>query len=373
MAEKTSNSIALLVYKNRDGGVERLMVNLALGLMDAGIEVELIISDKTAPFVADLKGHAGLVCLPECSRRAAVAALRKAALARRWSVIVTGKPADDRLLWQAVRGLGDLRPRLVFGIGTCYSRQIAEKRLPFWRRYFKVRRRSALYNKADAVVATSRWVGDDIIRTCSVAPRKLSVIGNAIISKDFYRRADKPLAAELQPSEGMPLILAVGRLSAEKDYPTLIRAFARLRAVDPAQLVILGEGRERTTLQQLISQLDLQHCVRLPGFVANPLPLIKRADLLVVSSLWEGFGNTLIEAMALGTPVVSTRCPGGPPELLADGKYGALVDVGDSSALAEAMTRTLLKPTATNLLQQGAAAYSVEAVSARYITLFDAL
>lgn len=117
-----------------------------------------------------------------------------------------------------------------------------------------------------------------------------------------------------------PLIIAVGRLYLQKDYSTLIRALTELRKQRPSHLLILGEGNERESLERLIHDLNLEEDVVLAGFVNNPLAYMNRASLFVLSSKSEGFGNVLVEAMACGTPVVSTDCPSGPTEILENGK-----------------------------------------------------
>ena len=137
------------------------------------------------------------------------------------------------------------------------------------------------------------------------------------------------------------MILGVGRLTQAKDFPTLIRAFALVRKKRAARLMILGEGEERPKLEALVRELGLEREVTLPGFVDNPYKYMKRAAVFVLSSKWEGFGNVLVEAMALGTPVVSTDCPSGPAEILENGRWGRLVPVGDVYALAEAIIETL--------------------------------
>jgi glycosyltransferase involved in cell wall biosynthesis len=142
-----------------------------------------------------------------------------------------------------------------------------------------------------------------------------------------------------------PVILGVGRLTVQKDFPTLIRAFARVRQKRNARLLILGEGELRSELNALVAELGLQADVALPGFVENPFVFMRHASLFVLSSAWEGFGNVLVEAMACGMPVVSTDCPSGPAEILQNGKWGRLVPVGDVQALSEALLATLEEST----------------------------
>ncbi len=138
-----------------------------------------------------------------------------------------------------------------------------------------------------------------------------------------------------------PVVLGVGRLTRQKNFGTLISAFARLRATKPARLIILGEGEERSHLENLVQERGLAGDVELPGFVQNPYAYMHRAAVFVLSSIWEGLPNSLIEALACGCPVVSTDCPGGPAEILDRGKYGHLVLPGDPESMAEAIGKVL--------------------------------
>jgi glycosyltransferase involved in cell wall biosynthesis len=158
---------------------------------------------------------------------------------------------------------------------------------------------------------------------------------------NIRQKAEEPLTHPWFSSNQPPVILAVGRLVKQKDFDTLIRAFGLVRKERPARLMVLGEGREREKLLALIKNLGLEQDVTLHGFVENPFKYIKHAAVFVLSSLWEGFGNVIVEAMALGTPVVATECPSGPSEILEEGKWGRLVPPGDVDALAQSIIDTL--------------------------------
>ncbi len=139
-------------------------------------------------------------------------------------------------------------------------------------------------------------------------------------------------------------MLGVGRLSAQKNCPLLIRAVAKVRRQRPVRLLILGEGDDRAALEALVRDLDLTDCVGLPGFVDNPFAYMRHAQLFVLSSDWEGLPTVLIEALACGCPVVSTDCPSGPLEILDGGTYGALVPMRDEDSLADAILASLENP-----------------------------
>jgi glycosyltransferase involved in cell wall biosynthesis len=130
-------------------------------------------------------------------------------------------------------------------------------------------------------------------------------------------------------------------LNPQKDFGTLIRAFAKVVRTREARLLILGEGAQRDELEALVKELNLQQQISLPGFANDVYAYMSRASLFVLSSKWEGLPGVLIEAMCCGAPVVSTDCPSGPREILQDGKYGDLVPMDDADALADAIATNL--------------------------------
>ena len=164
-----------------------------------------------------------------------------------------------------------------------------------------------------------------------------------------------------------PLLLAAGRLAPAKDFATLLRAFARVRARRPVHLVILGEGGLRHTLEKQLRELGIEADVELHGFVDNPFAWMSRASLFVLSSAWEGSPGVLVEAMACGCPVVSTDCPSGPDEILDGGRYGRLVPVGDAAALTEAIATTLDATIDREALRARAREFDVDRAIERYL------
>ena len=163
----------------------------------------------------------------------------------------------------------------------------------------------------------------------------------------------------------------MGRLVPQKDFPSLLRAFGRLAERSDARLMILGEGEERPALEAWIEEHGLSDRVALPGFLANPLPAVRKASVFVMSSRFEGFGNVLVEALAVGTPVVSTDCPHGPAEILDGGAYGRLVPVGDDDALADAILASIADPDDADRLIRRGRHFSVQRCAADYAALFN--
>lgn len=225
-----------------------------------------------------------------------------------------------------------------------------------------------LYPRADGLVAVSEAVAEDIARTTGVERERIRVIPNAVLRPELRTLALRSVAHPWFAPGQPPVLLGVGSLSASKDFSTLIRAFAELRRRHRARLLILGEGEERRRLEDLIRRLDLQADVQLAGFVANPFAYMAKSAMLVLSSVREGLPSVLIEALALGTPVVATDCPSGPRELLGDGRYGALVAPGDVRGLAEQMGQVLVRPLPVAPASFGRN-YSPDVVVERYIDL----
>jgi len=149
----------------------------------------------------------------------------------------------------------------------------------------------------------------------------------------------------------------------------LLRAFARIRQYRAAQLMILGEGDERASLEALARKLGLAEHVSMPGFVPDPGAYMARASVFVLSSSWEGFGNVLVEALAGGCPVVSTDCRSGPSEILQDGKYGRLVPVGDHETMARAILETLDSPQDSRMLRARAMDFHVDKIVDQYVAV----
>jgi glycosyltransferase involved in cell wall biosynthesis len=197
------------------------------------------------------------------------------------------------------------------------------------------------YPWSDGIIAVSRGVAKDLTDVTGLPLERIHTIYNPTITPILLEKAKEPIDHPwFKPGE-LPVILGVGKLYEQKDFPTLLRAFARVRQVKPCRLVILGRGPQRQKLNALTRELGLSQEVAMLGFVENPYAYMARAAVFVLSSAWEGLPNALIEAIALETPVVSTNCESGPQEILDHGKYGSLVPVGDSDAMAQAILEVL--------------------------------
>lgn len=200
-----------------------------------------------------------------------------------------------------------------------------------------------LYRFADQIVAVSKGVAADVSQLFGVDRESVKVIYNPIVEKNGLINSDNEEEL-LHPwiNEGNSnIILGVGRLVPQKNFQLLINAFAIVRESINAKLIIVGEGSERELLEGEIQDLGLKGYIDLVGYQSNPYTYMKNADVFVLSSEWEGFGNVIVEAMICGTKVVSTDCPSGPSEILDSGKYGFLVERNNSRKLADAILTSL--------------------------------
>jgi glycosyltransferase involved in cell wall biosynthesis len=241
-----------------------------------------------------------------------------------------------------------------------------------WRFLPPVIQRTYLW--ADAIVAVSDGVADDLSLLTGIPRKYITTIYNPIVTPELQRKAQVPLEHPWFTPGAPPVVLGAGRLRAQKDFPTLIRAFARARAVREMRLMILGGGKDerkdaqsKAPLLALADHLGVADDVALPGFVENPFAYMARASVFVLSSAWEGFGNVIVEALACGCPVVSTDCPSGPAEILENGKYGLLVPVGDHVALADAILSVLSTPPDRDQLRARSAMFSVDYIAEQYL------
>lgn len=200
---------------------------------------------------------------------------------------------------------------------------------------------SRLFGRADAVVTPSNGVAEDVATITGLARERIAVIYNPVFRPELIELADAPVDHPWLVEGNEPVIVGSGKFKPQKDFPTLLRAFAQVRAQRPARLIVLGRGEGEHELRELTERLGIAADVDFPGHVANPFAYYRRASVFVLSSVWEGLPNALIEAMACGCPVVSTDCPSGPCEILDGGRFGTLVPVGEADIMAKAILATL--------------------------------
>lgn len=224
----------------------------------------------------------------------------------------------------------------------------------------------ALWPFADAVVTNSSAVAADLKRIAPRISARVRVIRNPVVWPDLFPRAAEPVDHPWMCDGRVPVVLAAGGLRPVKDHTTLLKAFALVAGERTVRLVIIGDGSERDRLYELARKLGIASSVDLPGFQRNPFAWMARAHVFVMSSIFEGAPNALIQAMACGTTVVSTDCPGGTREILGDGAWGALTPVGNHRALAAAISEALNNPMAPSKLIGRANDFAAESSISAY-------
>ena len=311
--------IALLVPMLVGGGISSVMLVIARGLADRGHAVDLVVFrrggdvDGRVPGnvrLVDLGARKLLVALPKL-----VAYLKSARpgllIAASWYAVLVALAAK-RFCCPGIRVW--VRQDNVHSIQVAHARRKNRAVLKAIR---------VLLPSAERIVAVSAGVAEDMARQVPRVADRVRAVPNPVHHRDIAAMAATPPDHPWFDDPDVPVILSAGRLVAQKDFPTLIRAFAEVVKSHPARLAILGEGREREALAGLVRELGVGHAVALPGFLANPFAWMARARVFAVSSIYEGLSMVLVEAMACGTPVVSTDCPHGPREVLQDGRSGA--------------------------------------------------
>jgi len=254
------------------------------------------------------------------------------------------------------------------GIHTTVSKDLLKDKF-FRRKIFSIAMK-ILYPIAKGIIAVSDGVKKDLEKVLDNNNVKINVIYNPVITPEILELSEEPCHHQWFNQKKIPVILGVGRLSKEKDFQRLIKACHLIMKKYNIYLVILGEGEERKSLEALVGQLGICNFVWLPGFVQNPYPYLRRASVFVLSSQYEGLPTVLIEALAVGTPVVSTDCPNGPREILEGGKFGELVTLENVESLAcsieKAITKERVKVNEDDLKK-----YSSGCAALNYLKVFE--
>lgn len=360
--------LKVCIYINTfgDGGVERMLVNLARGLSHHGVAVDFIINRRQVPYIDQLPDAVRVITFETDKPKQRLQKLLSYLDEYEPQALISAKTKDDLVALEA-KQLTRARTRFFLRPGTALSERLRARRTHPLKKWLATRRFRQLFNRADGIIAVSQGVKDDVARITNVDPDRITVVRNPNITPEFYHLAEQPADHPwFQPGQP-PVLIGMGGLRRQKDFPSLIRAFARVAAERPCRLMILGRGHKQAELEKLAEQLGVADRVALPGFVTNPYAYLSRAALFVLSSLWEGSPNVLTESLALGTPVVATDCPSGPYEITQAGKYGPLVPVGDVEALTRAIRETLDNPPASDWLKTAVEAYTMERSAKSYL------
>lgn len=319
-------------------GPERVMVNLARGMREKGLEVDFLVGRADVPFVEEL-GKSGRVIELGCSRTILCLPGLIRYMKQEKPYFVISALEGPNIIVLISRFFTNPRPKVIITVHSVLSKALKEKNFMYSLVILPLIR--LFYPLADAIVAVSEGVSKELNRLAGIKEEKISVIYNPVITPELFEKAKEEVSHPWFNQKNFPVVVSVGRLTPAKDFSTLMRAFSIVKGEIEAKLIIIGDGEDKENLESLVKKLGLENDVEFTGFISNPYKYIKRSSLFVLSSKYEALPTVLIEAMALGIPVVATDCPGGVKEILGYGKCGEIVPVGDSEKLAEGILRVL--------------------------------
>jgi glycosyltransferase involved in cell wall biosynthesis len=359
--------IILYMPNFKGGGAERVMLNLAASFQNRGLDVTVLVDRHEGAYKNSLPSGIAIDCLNVAKSSFSLPKLVKFLNAAQPDIVLSALPINNLNACMAKR-LCRKPFQLIISDHGMISTEIAQssilKRvlLPFCIK--------KLYPLADHLVCASSGIKTDM-QTVFGLRLPIRVIDNPVLPENWEQAYTAPLPLPHLQHLLRPVVLSVGRLTASKNYGLLLHAFAAFRARYGGSLLIIGEGEERARLLDLAQKLDIKAEVHLPGFIQPIFPVYAFADMFVLSSDWEGFGNVLVEAMAASIPVISTDCPAGPRYILADGLFGDLVPMHDAALLAKALERGLT-PSAErlNAAKNRAMDFTSERISKEYGNLF---
>lgn len=332
-------TIPLLVSYSGQGGVEVVTNNLCQGLLNQGYQVDLLMVKCRGPHAKNIpegvnaikfKMNSTWLCLPE---------LITYLWTKKPKVLLAAKHRGVALAVTA-KAFTSAETKIIGQIHTNTSATFEQKNHRQREQRFREMRK--YYPQLDAIIGVSQGVVEDIKQVIGQAmPKMHKALPNALFDERIYQNAEQPVDHAWLNDRKHPVLMAAGRLTAQKDFTTLVRAFAIANQQRPLRLIIIGEGEQKTALMELAKQLGVESSLDFQPFQTNLPAWLAKADCFVCSSAWEGLGNVVAESLAVGTPIVSTDCQSGPRDILEDGALGPLVAVGDAEALGRAIIERL--------------------------------
>ncbi len=357
--------VALCVPNLVGGGAERSTVQIANGLQKRGYRVDLVLLYRKGPYLDEVSQGVRIVDLGVSRARYAILPLARYIEREQPDLAIS---ILLNFLLVISNGIASKKTKIILSERSTFSAMRGAAKTLSGKLSFSLA--CFVYRRADGVVAVSRASANDLLALGMVDRAQMHVIYNPVISdRVIAMQEEEPAVGWLREKE-TSVVLTAGRLSPEKDHASLIRAFAALKDTT-ARLVILGEGSERSSVEALIREFDLDNRVALPGFVENPYACMAHADLFVLSSKFEGLPGVLIQAMSCGVTPVATDSPGGTAEILENGRWGYLVPVSDVDALCQGIEKGLQNPIDPVLLRARAEIFSEKASIDAYERLIE--
>lgn len=389
--EKSLKHYAILVGSLEGGGAQTVLLNLAKAFGRIGHKIDLLVFSKTSK-IENIENNIRVVTVSPCSFftffkhllrlpfKSLIIVLISLFFKKRKKfrslpnilnylstnnpdVLISSITLQDLVaMWAKYLQKGNTRfiIRLANSIEwSKNSKDYLERRYHYLVRYW--------YPMADKIISVSRGLADEIAQLTELPEKSFTVINNPVDNIRIGNLAAQDVKEPWFSKPGPPVLITTARLHPQKDYPTLIRAFSILRKKRAVRLLILGEGSERDKITEMIEVYGLQNDIRLLGYQKNPHAYVARSDVFVLSSVWEGFSNSLVEALSCGTKIVSTDCKHGTREILDSGRYGKLVPVADPKALANSLYEALQENGNPNFLKKRAKDFDINIIADTYL------
>jgi glycosyltransferase involved in cell wall biosynthesis len=372
--KETPRSLSLFLPQLSMGGAEKMAINLLNEWESSHLDIELVLGAEKGPLLEELSSEISVHSLKFNTERYPIIFC-----ANRLGNYINTTDPDLMLSFMyhanittlLSRRLSEKNPKVIVSERNHLSSVLES--LPTYKRLAVKLLQSRLYPSADHIIPISEGVAHDLKTHIGVNKAKVSVVYNPVVTDQVIQLSKEDVEeAWFNPTED-DIVLAAGRLHPQKDFKTLIQAFDKVYSELDCKLVILGEGDQRSDLEELIHKLDLEEDVHLPGRVNNPYKYMRQASVFVLSSRWEGFGNVIVESLACGCPVVSTDCPSGPREILDGGEYGELTPMGDPSELADAIIQTIESPVDEDRLRCRSDDFHVDTIADEYLKIINSV
>ena len=357
-------TLITLTAPSLEGGIGRNVVNLASCWVEKGFHVNLIIDKvKNQNFkrmpdsvkILETRSSHPITALPWL-----VGYLRK----HRPSALLTPVPRHTAWAIRA-RFVSRVPIRIAANVHNNYLESLSRLNLSKQRSRTKLLRR--FYPLCDAIIPVSKGAAKAFSELTHIGLERLTPLPNPVLPLQFEKLAAETVEHPWFQYSEPPVIIWVGRLEPQKELGVLLNAFENIRMYRACRLVIIGDGSEGPNLALQAKKSPFSADIQFLGEKSNPYCFVKRSAVLVLSSRFEGFGNVLVEAMALGTPVASVDCPSGPSEILQAGKLGPLTPVGDAMALARGIEQCLTSPISPIKLKEAAKPYYASEAAEKYL------
>lgn len=363
----SKEKISIITPSLNGGGAEKVAVNLANHYANSGYNVDLVVFKLIGPYQSLVSNKVNLVNLNVSRTRYVLFKIRDYIKANQKAKLLSVIRDANIFVGLAAYGLNlngvvfrEANTMNAIGVKSVIKKNI-----------YKFFMRLA-YNRADCIIANSQDTKTDLVKAGIVADDKVIVVRNPVLVAEFQELKSEKLEEPWFHDKKLKTVLAVGRLHEQKNFSFLIWCFKKVYEIkSTTRLVIVGEGEEEERLRDLIQKENLSSVVKLIHFQKNIYPYYQHADVFALTSNWEGFGNVLVEALSVGLPVVSTNCPGGPKMILENGRYGALVPLGDKQGYVEALLSALEANHKSEESRNYALRYSVEQVAQDYLEIIN--